>query len=97
MMNNLTNEERDILESFENGEWKSVPNIEKRKEDLKQYSRATLRKDKRVNIRISERDLKELQRQAVHEGLPYQTFISSILHKFVNGNLLEHSSKSSIL
>ena len=97
MMNNLTNEERDILESFENGEWKSVPNIEKRKEDLKQYSRATLRKDKRINIRISERDLKELQRQAVHEGLPYQTFISSILHKFVNGNLLEHSSKSSVL
>ncbi|OQX95029.1 antitoxin [candidate division KSB1 bacterium 4572_119] len=94
-MNNLTNEERDILESFERGEWKSVPNIEKRKEDLKQYSRATLRKDKRVNIRISERDLKELQRKAVHEGLPYQTFISSILHKFVNGNLLEHSAKTS--
>ena len=90
-MNNLTNEERDILESFEKGEWKSVPNIEKRKKDLKQYSRATLRKDKRVNIRISERDLKELQRQAVHEGLPYQTFISSILHKFVNSNILKRS------
>ena len=96
MTNNLVNEERDILESFERGEWKSVPNIEKRKEDLKQYARATLRKDKRVNIRISERDLKELQRQAVHEGLPYQTFISSILHKFVNGNFLERSAKSSI-
>jgi len=95
MMNNLTKEERDIFESFEKGEWQSVPNIEKRKEDLKQYSRAALRKDKRVNIPISERDLKELQRQAVHEGLPYQTFISSILHKFVNGNLLEHSTKSS--
>jgi len=96
MTNNLTNEERDILESFERGEWRSVPNIEERKEDLKQYARAAMRKDKRVNIRISERDLKELQRQAVHEGLPYQTFISSILHKFVNGNLLERSAKSSI-
>lgn len=95
MTDNLTNEERDILESFKRGEWKSVPNIEKRKEDLKQFARATLRKDKRVNIRISERDLRELQRQAVHEGLPYQTFISSILHKFVNGNLMERSSKSS--
>jgi predicted DNA binding CopG/RHH family protein len=42
-----------------------------------------------VNIRISERDLSELQRKAVHEGLPYQTFISSLLHKFVNGNLPE--------
>lgn len=96
MTDNLTNEERDILESFERGEWKSVPNIEKRKEDVKQYARGTLRKDKRVNIRISERDLKELQRQAVHEGLPYQTFISSILHKFVNDNSQEYSPKSSI-
>ena len=96
MTNNLTNEERDILESIENGEWESIPNIEKRKEDLKQYARATLRKDKRVNIRISERDLKELQRQAVHEGLPYQTFISSILHKFVNGYILERHAKTVI-
>ena len=87
MRDNLTKEERDILESFERGEWESVPDLENRKEEVKEYARATLRKDKRVNIRISERDLKELQRQAVREGLPYQTFISSILHKFVNGNL----------
>jgi predicted DNA binding CopG/RHH family protein len=87
MKNNLNKEEHEILESFEKGEWKSVPNLEKRKVDLRSYARATLRKDKRVNIRISERDLRELQRQAVHEGLPYQTFISSILHKFVNGSL----------
>ena len=87
MRDNLTKEERDILESFERGEWQSVPDLEKRKEEVKEYAQATLRKDKRVNIRISERDLKELQRQAVREGLPYQTFISSILHKFVNGNL----------
>ncbi|NIV16396.1 MAG: antitoxin, partial [Aliifodinibius sp.] len=74
------------------GEWKSVPNLEERKADIKNYARATMRKDKRVNIRISERDFKELQRQAVQEGLPYQTFISSIVHKFVNGNLSENSS-----
>ncbi len=87
MIDKLDKEERDILESFERGEWKSVPNLEERKADLKNYARATIRKDKRINIRISERDLRELQRQAVHEVLPYQTFISSILHKFVNGNL----------
>jgi len=86
MMSNLTKEEREILQSFERNKWESVPNLEKRKEELKQYARATLRKDKRVNIRISERDLKELQRHAIQEGLPYQTFIASILHKFVNGN-----------
>lgn len=91
MIDKLDKEERDILESFERGEWKSVPNLEERKADLKNYARATIRKDKRVNIRISERDLRELQRQAVHEGLPYQTFISNILHKFVNGSLSERS------
>lgn len=90
MTNKLDKEEQDILNSFERGEWESVPEFQKRKSELKGYARTTLRKDKRVNIRISERDLRELQRRAVQEGLPYQTFISSILHKYVNGRLLEH-------
>jgi len=50
---------------------------------------AMLRKDKRVNIRMAERDLIRFQKTAVHEGLPYQTFISSILHKYINGRLIE--------
>lgn len=48
MIDNLDKEERDILESFERGEWKSVPNLEERKADMKKYARATMRKDKRV-------------------------------------------------
>jgi predicted DNA binding CopG/RHH family protein len=84
-MNNLDKEEKELLDSFEKGELKSVKNLSKRKTELKAYARATIRKDKRVNIRISERDLKELQRIALREGLPYQTLISSILHKYVNG------------
>lgn len=92
MTDHLDKEERKILESFEKGEWESVANLDERKAELKNYVRAALRKDKRVNIRISERDLKELQRQAVREGLPFQTFIASILHKFVNGNLRERTS-----
>lgn len=91
MSDNLDKEEREILASFENGEWKLVPDLNKRKEELKGYVKDTLRKDKRLNIRISSRDLSELQRKAVHEGLPYQTYISSILHKFVNGTLIERS------
>lgn len=87
----LDKEERDLLESFKKGEWESVANLDKRKDDLKEYAKATIRKDKRLNIRISSRDLNELQRKAVHEGLPYQTYISSILHKFVNGRLVERS------
>lgn len=92
MMNKFDQEELEILESFEKGEWKSVPDQDRRKAELKASATATLRKDKRVNIRISERVLRELQRQAVREGLPYQTFISSILHKYVNGTLVEHAS-----
>jgi len=84
-MHNLDKEEKELLDSFEKGEWKSSSNIADRKTELKDYARATIRKDKRVNIRISERDLKELQRIALREGLPYQTLISSILHKYVNG------------
>lgn len=83
-MKDLDKNEKELLNSFEKDEWKSVPNVSKRKEEFKEYARATIRKDKRVNIRISERDLKELQRIALREGLPYQTLISSILHKYVN-------------
>lgn len=85
----LTKEEKEILDSFEKGEWVPVANLSKRKKELVAYARNTLRKDKRLNIRISERDLLELQRKAVKEGLPYQTYVSSILHKFLNGTLVE--------
>ncbi len=84
-MTNLDKEEKELLDSFENNEWVSVENVRERKVQMESYARATIRKDKRVNIRISERDLTELQRIALSEGLPYQTLISSILHKYVNG------------
>jgi len=86
-MKTLNKEEKAILESFENGEWVSDPNIEKRRIEMSEYAAETMRKDKRVNIRISSRDLRQLQRIALREGLPYQTLISSVLHKYVNGHL----------
>jgi predicted DNA binding CopG/RHH family protein len=89
MKTRLTKEENEIVESFEQGEWIPVKDLSKRKKELMQYARNTMRKDKRINIRISERDLIELQRKAVREGLPYQTFVSSIIHKFINGTLME--------
>jgi predicted DNA binding CopG/RHH family protein len=85
----LTEEEKEILDSFEKNEWVPVKNLSKRKEELMQYARNTLKKDKRLNIRISQRDLNELQRKAIIEGLPYQTYVSSIIHKFINGKLIE--------
>jgi len=89
MKNRLTEEEKEILDSFEKGEWIPVKDLSKRKRELIRSARNTLKKDKRLNIRISERDLNELQKKAVSEGLPYQTFVSSIIHKFVNGKLVE--------
>ena len=88
----LTEEEKSILDSFERGEWKPIKNLDAEKKRVREIARATMRKDKRVNIRISQRDLIELQRKAVHEGLPYQTFISSLLHKVVNGRLVERTT-----
>ncbi len=89
MKTKLTKEEQEILDSYERGEWVPVKDFSKRRAELMSYARNTLRKDKRLNIRISERDLTELQKRAVGEGLPYQTYISSIIHKFVSGKLVE--------
>jgi predicted DNA binding CopG/RHH family protein len=89
MKTKLTKEEKEIVKSFEKGGWVPVTDLSKRKKELMQFARNTLKKDKRLNIRISERDLVELQRKAVREGLPYQTFVSSIIHKFINGTLVE--------
>jgi predicted DNA binding CopG/RHH family protein len=91
MKTKLTKEEKGIRDSFERGEWIPVTNLSTRKKELAEYARNTLRKDKRLNIRISERDLLELQRKAIQEGLPYQTYVSSIIHKFINGTLVETS------
>ena len=88
----LSKEEKDLLESVEKGEWKTIPNIKKEAERFQEYAKATFRKDKRINIRISEKDLVNIQKRAIQEGLPYQTLISTILHKFISGRFTEKVS-----
>ena len=85
----LNVEEKKILDSFEKGEWVSVPEKEAQILKHQRYARNTLKKDKRINIRISFKDLESLQLLAVEDGLPYQTLISSILHRYVSGRLEE--------
>ena len=85
----LTPEEESLLGSVEGGEWQRIPDFPQESARYRETARATLRKDKRVNIRMSERDLVRLQKTAAQEGLPYQTLISSILHKYINGRLVE--------
>jgi predicted DNA binding CopG/RHH family protein len=85
----LNTEEQELLESYETDEWQPVDNLAEAKQAYSAYARATFKKDKRVNIRISSKDLEAIQKRALEEGLPYQTLITSILHKFVSGRLVE--------
>ena len=87
--NKLDQEETELLSSYEAGEWKPVANVADSAEKYREYARATFRKDRRVNIRISDKDLVGLQKRALEEGIPYQTLMSSVLHKYVSGKLVE--------
>ena len=88
-MASLDKEEREILEAFERGELKSIADKESELKKHREYAAATFKKDKRVSIRLSSRDLNALQKRALAEGVPYQTLIASILHKYVDGKLIE--------
>jgi len=83
----LNKEEKEILKAYEKGGFKSVPDVKREIARYREYAKSTLLKNKRINIRISERDLIHIQRKAVEEGLPYQTLISSLLHKYANGSV----------
>jgi predicted DNA binding CopG/RHH family protein len=85
----LDAEEQELIESIERGEWKSVKNLKAEIKKHQEYARNTMKKDKRVNIRISTRDLEALQTRAVEDGIPYQTLMASVLHRFAAGRLKE--------
>jgi predicted DNA binding CopG/RHH family protein len=91
-MANLNKEEKELLKSFEDGEWNSVSDKKLETDRLQDYAAATFRKDRRINIRISSKDLHAIQKRALEEGIPYQTLVSSILHKYVSGRLREETA-----
>lgn len=82
----LSKEEKELLDAVEAGEFESVL-TESRREGLEAIASNTFKKDKRINIRISNRDLTAIQSRATEEGIPYQTFVSSIIHKYISGSL----------
>ena len=88
-MGKLTQEERALRIAVERGEWRSVKDLEKARARYQGYARAMLKKDRRINIRLSQKDLEALQTLALEEGIPYQTLIASILHKYVAGSLVK--------
>jgi predicted DNA binding CopG/RHH family protein len=84
--------EKDMLESYENDEWNVIPGMKKVKKNYPEFIRTPARKDKKVHIRILRKDLESIQKKAIEEGIPYQTLISTLLHKFANGRLVEKSN-----
>jgi predicted DNA binding CopG/RHH family protein len=87
----LDQQERELLESYEKDEWESVGDVATEAARFTEYAKATIRKNARVNIRISSKDLEEIQKRALEEGIPYQTLIASVLHKYVTGRLVDRS------
>lgn len=83
----LDKEEKEIREAFERGEFKLVKNAEREKKRFQQYARNTLSKPRNINIRISDRDLQRIKTLAAERGLPYQTFISSLLHQVSDNSM----------
>ncbi len=92
-MNKADKFEKDILRAYENGELVSSTPSKENKELFKAAAQATSLKDRRVNIRLSSPDLLDIQARAMEEGVPYQTLIASVLHKFVSGRLVEKKSR----
>ena len=85
-------EEAELIRSVEAGEWGPVKDA-----DLEKYrdaARATLRKDQRINIRLTKRDLMSLKVIATEEGMPYHTLVASVLHKYVTGRLVDRGRGS---
>lgn len=80
----MNKEEKELLKSFEKGEWKKASNYKSLLNDSKIAAKEFLKKDARINIRLNSLDLDLIKKIAVREGLPYQSLISSIIHKFAN-------------
>ena len=91
-MNKLDQEESEILEAFESGKVKRAKDSSDIQKRHQLYAKAMFKKDARINIRLPSKDLRGLQKKALAEGIPYQTLVASILHKYVEGRLHENNS-----
>ena len=89
MNNNMDREERDILDRFERGELCSAAEAKREIEAAVEAARATFNKTRRVNLRVTERDFILAHSRAREEGIPYQTLLSSVIHKYLSGRLVD--------
>ena len=89
MKDSMTEEEREILEAFERGDLVSMPGAEGEMEAARQAAKNTFNKTRRVNLRMTDRDFLLAHARAREEGMPYQTLLSSVIHKYLSGRLTE--------
>lgn len=87
-------EELELINSVAAGEWSSVSDLDSMKKRLMKAASETALKDFRINVRISKRDVEALKTKALEEGIPYQTLVTSILHKYVTGRIIEKKEKT---
>jgi predicted DNA binding CopG/RHH family protein len=87
----INQEENDLMESIERDEWQPVKHIDQERKKAIEAARNTLKKEKRINLRLSQKDYHQIQIRAIEEGIPYQTLISSLVHKYLNGSLTPRS------
>jgi predicted DNA binding CopG/RHH family protein len=85
----IDTDEREAIEALEAGGWNPVKNLDSWKTRLSTAAAATLTKDQRMNIRLTRNDFDGIKQKAVEEGLPYQTLVASIIHKYLTGRLVE--------
>ena len=88
----LNKEEKAILDAYDKGKMKTSKPSKKEKEKIKSMAVNTFRKDRRVTIRLYDHDLKGIQKKAMEKGMPYQTLISSMIHQYVEGDLVENKT-----
>jgi predicted DNA binding CopG/RHH family protein len=91
----LDKEEKQLLDAYESGEFESVL-TPARSKAIQEAASSTFKKNKRINIRISSRDLDAIQKRALVEGIPYQTLVSSILHKYISGSLRDVAANKAL-
>ncbi len=83
----LSKEEKELLKSVEDGEWETISDFKSEQKCYQAIAKNSLKKNERINIRLATKDLMGIQKKAMREGLPYQTLISSVLHRYVTGQL----------
>jgi len=85
----LDTEERELLDSYERGEWQSIDILREKLEQYQSYATAALEANGLVSIILPKEDLKVIRRKAAEAGMSYQVFIANIVHQFVSGHLIE--------